>query len=110
MSRRRRSRKRSEQLTLGRARAREGMGATVTIEWPDEWADFEPDRREHRPLPVAPRVAGVELARVVDVPCARCRCRASAHGQGGPRAKVGATCMRHGGSCAGGYLAAEVSA
>jgi hypothetical protein len=110
MSRRRRPRKRDGEVTLPRAWAREHMGATVTIEWVDEWANWEPDRREHRPLPVAPRVAGVELARVVDVPCARCRCRASAHGQGGPRAKLGAVCMRHGGLCAGGYLPTEVSA
>lgn len=106
----RRHRKRSGEITLSRARAREEMGATVTIEWVDEWANFDPDRRPHRPLPQAPRAVAPELVRVTDVPCARCKCRASAHGQGGPRARVGALCMRHGGSCQGGYLPVEVTA
>ncbi len=106
---RRRSRKRDRQITLNRARLREGMGATVTIEWADEWADFEPDRRAHQPLPSAPYVVVTPPAQVADVPCARCRCRASAHGQGGPRAKIGAVCMRHGRACSGGYLPTEVT-
>ena len=108
MSRRWRARERGPR-SLGAARAAEDMGATVTIEWRDEWANWDPDRREHRPLPSTPRVAGVPLIRVADVPCARCRCRASAHGQGGPRPKIGALCMRHGGACSGGYLPTEAA-
>lgn len=106
---RRRPRKRDREITLARAQARESMGSTVTIEYPGTWADWEPDRRTHRAFPDAPRAEVPTPMRVADVPCAHCRCRASAHGQGGPRPKVGALCMRHGGACVGGYLPTEVA-